>query len=176
MKLLLYCAKNKPYLVKKEINYIDSKRKEVKYLIGNKFAYDNWINNKIVAECDYEIEEIFYDLYGDLDWQHDYLPTTKSMSICNLENYSCLNRDEIENCLEGKNGKAIHIKNLHIFDEPKGLINYKGELVKAPQNMMYVFDDNEKKVLISVKPELLCKILNGECTIIVKKKVLKEMI
>ena len=49
-------------------------------------------------------------------------------------------------------------------------------LYKAPQNMMYVFDLEEKKVLISIHPEWLCKILNGEKTIEVRKKVLKEMI
>ena len=49
-------------------------------------------------------------------------------------------------------------------------------LKKAPQNMMYVYDDVEKKVLISIRPEWLCKILNGEKTIEVRKQVLKEMI
>jgi hypothetical protein len=52
---------------------------------------------------------------------------------------------------------------------------------RAPQNMQYVYDvnsdnPNEKKVLISIRPEWLCKILNGEKTIEVRRKVLKEML
>jgi len=41
--------------------------------------------------------------------------------------------------------------------------------------MMYAYDGEEKKVLISIRPEWLCKILNSEKTIEVRKKVLKEM-
>ena len=36
--------------------------------------------------------------------------------------------------------------------------------------------DIEDKILISIKPEDLCKILNGKKTIVVIKKVLKEML
>jgi len=46
---------------------------------------------------------------------------------------------------------------------------------KAPQNMMYAYLGNDKYILISIKPEWLCKILNGEKTIELRKKVLKEM-
>lgn len=56
------------------------------------------------------------------------------------------------------------------------------ECDKAPKNMARVFtwDWNEGKsddtyVLISVKPEELCRILNEEQTILLKKRVLKEM-
>lgn len=51
---------------------------------------------------------------------------------------------------------------------------------KAPQNMMRVYSNigryNCQYVLISIRPEWLCKILNGEKTIEVRKKVLKEML
>lgn len=49
---------------------------------------------------------------------------------------------------------------------------------KAPQNMMRVIDayGDDEYILISVRPEWLCKILNGEKTIEVRKKVLKEML
>lgn len=51
------------------------------------------------------------------------------------------------------------------------------EVDKAPQNMMYCYGVNGKRyVLISIKPEWLCKILNREKTIEVRKKVLKEML
>ena len=50
---------------------------------------------------------------------------------------------------------------------------------KAPQNMMWCFDkDNnyKMKVLISIRPEWMCKILNGEKTIEIRKKVLRGML
>ena len=51
---------------------------------------------------------------------------------------------------------------------------------KAPQNMMRVYSNigryDCQYILISVRPEWLCKILNGEKTIEVRKKVLKEMV
>lgn len=49
-------------------------------------------------------------------------------------------------------------------------------LKKAPQNMMYVYDGDEKKVLISIRPEWMCKICNGEKDIELRKVVLKEML
>ena len=43
--------------------------------------------------------------------------------------------------------------------------------------MMRVWEDQENPfVLISIQPQWLCKILNGEKTIEVRKKVLKEML
>lgn len=52
---------------------------------------------------------------------------------------------------------------------------------KAPQNMMRVYSNIgrykcSQYILISVRPKWLCKILNGEKTIEVRKKVLKEML
>ena len=58
-------------------------------------------------------------------------------------------------------------------------------LKNAPKNMMYIceydhstsiLDYYKTNILIPVHPELLCKILNGECSIIIKKRVLKEML
>ena len=112
------------------------------------------------------------------------------MGICNLENASCLDRDEIENYLKDNKGYAIHIKNLHIFDKPRDIKNYyniaartmqdymnQRALVKVPQNMCNAYDVYKNHcVLISIKPKDLCKILNGEKTIEVRKKVLKEML
>lgn len=111
----------------------------------------------------------------------------------------------LDNCLRDKLGYAIHIKNLVIYDTPKELSEYyqyqftpytpmtKIErfwkpISKAPQNMMYAFTPvfnkemgiytgaSERDILISIRPEWLCKILNGEKTIEIRRKVLKEMI
>ena len=51
------------------------------------------------------------------------------------------------------------------------------QVIKAPQNMMKVCEwDIEDKVLISIQPKWMCKILNGEKTIEVRRKVLKGMV
>ena len=109
---------------------------------------------------------------------------------------SCLSENELCEYLPNY---AIHINNLHIFDEPKELSDFysqeqvdwieeselyrlKNGIAKAPQNMRYAYKYNysknelEKYILISIQPQWLCKILNSEKTIEVRKKVLKGMI
>ena len=143
MKLLLFCPNSKPYLWKYDKEYAEYLRSlgnhNSNFEIGNMVSkndptYENCkeyvdkvtkLNGKIVAECDFEVEEIYEELYGDLDWQHDYLPTTNTMSIVSLEQTSCLTRDEICSYLKNNNGYAIHIKNLHIFDKPRDLNEFE---------------------------------------------------
>ena len=199
MKALLCCERTKPYLFNQNIYEFY----ESKYITStHKFheKQDYLLNGKIVSECDFEVEEITYELYGDLDWQHDYLPTTNTMGICNLENASCLDRDEIENYLKDNKGYAIHIKNLHIFDKPKELSEYMTydksydnmfgwafeekekykPITKAPQNMIVVWLYENGKwvmyILIPVSSEEMCRIANKEQTTLIRKKVLKEVI
>ena len=190
LKLLLYCEKAKPYLYKTDDTMIEKMDGDYHTQLNKAVLNDNCLNGKIVAVCDYEVEEIFEELYGDIDWQHDYLPTTNTMSIVNLERESCLSREELYDYC---NGYAIHIKNLHIFDEPKELSDYFTNekkintldgcnwvcesIDRAPQNMMYAYDSGGNKyILISIKSQWLRKILNGEKTIEIRKKVLKEML
>lgn len=160
----------------------------------------NSLNGKIVAECDFEVEKIrkgWGCLNGTRYFRNNvnhYYPDYE------LEKQSCLSFDEIDKYLKGtlneNCGYAIHIKNLHIFDKPRELNEvYKIEnvggmlfskpLTTAPQNMMRVsinhweyatYEPNDINILISIRPEWLCKILNGEKTIEVRKKVLKGMI
>lgn len=159
MKLLLYCTKKKPDLT----------------ITTNYFGK---ANGKIVAECDYEVEEIKYkDNNYYFEDKHAFHTLREScLGICELDNY-----------LKGNNGYAIHIKHLHIFDKPKELDYYSKRigqdfqvLGKAPQNMMHCVDLKQTiiqdYILISIRPEWLCKILNGEKTIEIRKKVLKGMI
>lgn len=226
MKLLLYCTKAKPYLwdnkefcefIQKEEGVI-----EPRYVLGNKVSKKEAIkrncceainlNGKIVAECDFEVEEIIEYL--------DNCYNTETLGGFALQSRSCLNAIELDNYLKNKGGYAIHIKNLHIFDGPKELSeyytrikykdrlnDYKGtdvifpavktrenlyervydcvyckKLEKASQNMQKIVvfnketNEYEYAILISIQPEWLCKILNGEKTIEVRKKVLKEML
>ena len=200
LKLLLYCTKSKPYLLQGFAKPFHTKDK------NNPFNYSwsltdkqtsNTLNGKIIGECDYEIEEI--DSCPNYeDNERFYL--THNCIYFNLLNESCLNETQLEDYLKGKKGYAIHIKNLHIFDTPRELSDYYipkhpyKPITKAPQNMMYcrkvvktdvklgdkVFKNAAYQinhyVLASIRPKWLCKILNGEKTIEVRKKVLKEML
>ena len=174
MKALLYCCKNKPYINK----YGDDITDYPDYVFANE-----GINGRIVAECDYEVEEIIkkHSEY------FKYCYITESLNEWELMYKSLLDGEMMNDYLRGNKGYAIHIKNLHIFDEPKELSEYYNRvpmmygnmrsITSAPQNMRYVEDYfGHKYVLISIRPEWLCKILNGKKTIEVRKKVLKEMI
>jgi len=177
MKLLLYCTKAKPYLncdFGKD-NHEEYSNEHFVYLANKKEECSNIVNGKIVAECDFEVEKLFIK-YGE-GWQTDTIKGTE-----NIEKLSCINREQLYQYCKG-NGYAIHIKNLKVFDKPyelgKALIyNFNTQYIveKAPQNMMKVYNRaGECHILISIRPEWLCKILNGEKTIEVRKKVLKGM-
>jgi len=183
MKLLLYCTKAKPILR-------DYRGKAIynRFVISptdRPFTSDDTqpiLNGKIVGECDFEVEEI--ETYNNNQiYEGCRIHTINTYNISKLLELSCLNQKQLDDYLGENNGYAIHIKNLKIFDKPRELSDYTyfrtklfGTLGNAPQNMMYAYDGEEKKVLISIRPEWLCKILNGEKTIEVRKKVLKEMI
>ena len=198
MKCYIYCTKAKPYLLKIKSEEVDFMCNYKQWLIGNNNRYQKMAyNGKIVASFDLnKVEEIYEELYGDLDWQHDYLPTTDTMGIVNLEQESCLDREKISKYLKDGKGYAWHIENLEILDKPidfgkhthdndsffytqridRGVIRC-GVLIKAPQSWQYVYDRNLNKcILISIKPEWVCKILNGEKTIEVRKTAPKELI
>lgn len=197
-KCLLYCTKatNKnDYLIK---NYLDEYVLVSKYLTNTKLA----LNGKIVCECEVETEEI-EDRVSYFDSWFNEGHHTKNMTNKELEKRSCLSYQDLCKYLgEGEpnevKGYALHISNIKVFDKPKELEDYA--IIKriaddwhigyyerfksvgtAPQNMQYVYDvnsnnPNEKIVLISIRPQWLCKILNGEKTIEVRRKVLKGMV
>ena len=193
-KLLLYCTKAKPYLFENVECLKDICNKYYTYN-NNKYLEDKTLNGKIVAECDFEVENL---RIVDDDPLGTYWYETKTLSENEILEKSCLTSDELYEYLgEDNEGYAIHIKNLHIFDKPRELSDYYKidssitlrEVInrtkpvyipinKAPQNMMYCHGKKigERYILISIKPEWLCKILNGEKTIEVRKKVLKEML
>ena len=180
MKLLLYCTKANPYLRKLDNYFLDNHKDNYYWSKGQTTPFN--FNGKIVAECDFEVEEINY---------------RNAKFVCNryyleILKKSCLTDKQMYDYLKGKNGYAIHIKNLHIFDEPRELSDFNkiietpyGEepdtiITKAPQNMMRCCYEKKPKewktgVLISIKTQWLCIIINKEKTIEVIKKVLKEM-
>lgn len=95
----------------------------------------------------------------------------------------CLSPQQLLDYLKlGHKGYALHLSNVNIFDKPKELNEYyKDNLLqqlnnKAPQNMCHVYDSKGNiYILISIKSEWLCKILNGEKTIEVRRVVTNKL-
>ena len=195
--LLLYCTKAKPYLYRQDDDCFELLNKLKNEDTSSYKKYYRLNNGKIVAECDFEVEELRLDNDDPLG---AYWYETETLNKYEVLEKSCLTDDELFDYLgEYNEGYAIHIKNLHIFDKPKELRDYysqgqvdwieetelyrlKNGITTAPQNMCYAYKYSysknklEKYILISIRPEWLCKILNGEKTIEVRKKVLKEML
>ena len=189
LKLLWYCTKAKPQLLCKPSR---DKNKPCR-LLGTKTAKiisdclkGDAVNGKIIAESDYDVEEI-----ANID---NFWYTTAKLCFYDLRVGSYLDEDEIR---EYNPKYAIHIKNLHIFDEPKELSEFYSHddsydnmfgwafedrpkyipLKKAHRNMMYVYDkDGTRYILISSHPDCMAQILNGLRTIDPRKRVLKEML
>ena len=193
-KLLLYCTKGKPNLyMPYEHDYFPCDESSNFYL-GSKpilERIDIQLNGTIVGTCGCNlVEKILFTGYG---CGQGYKPT--KTSPCEMGAKSKLNNFiAIDLCLKGKEGYGLHLSNVEVFDKPKELGDFyhlKGthknlfgeveneyEPVKrAPQNMMYVYDkDGNRYWLISIRPEWLVKILKGEKTIEVRRKILKEML
>lgn len=192
VKLLLYCTKAKPLLWKYfSIDYE-----------GSKYKYDEAtiLNGKIVAECDCEkVEEIeLLTCLGDSVMNGE----NREIDIKDFLRHSCLTYTQLEKYLkhvdETKStftqvGYALYLSNLNIFNKPYQLDDFfllgrNGNvhvLEKAPQNMCnvsfkYVSLREEEHIrndyiLISIRPEWLCKILNGEKTIEVRRVVTNKL-
>lgn len=193
-KMLLYCTKGEPYLYKKSNN---------EFCLSNKSSVLDNLNGKIVAECEVEVEKIIHSYHyePEVDIGIAVLPSfvcdtyvidglDEFQSIQELCYKSCMSDYDLDGYLRQEDGYALHIRNLAIFDDPKQLndfMHYRQirnnvsvfeNISQAPQNMMRVenaYGDVEF-ILISIKPKWLCKILNGEKTIEVRKKILKEML
>lgn len=178
VKALLYCTKSTPYLVKDDFPLENEPIYFTHYKEPDSCGLP--LNGKIVAQCEIETEEIRLSTYSDYE-DTIYLFDTPTLTNDELTEKSCLCNDKLDEYLINEKGYALHIKNLSKFARPQDLIDYWGwksnKLVrKAPQNMMRLADiGNDMYILISIRPEWLCKILNGEKTIEVRKKVLKEI-
>lgn len=180
MKCYIYCTKAKPTLYKQFSGYDnEGKMQNITYHLTKELGGCP-LNGKIVASFDLNKVDM-YDLprlehYG-------YIGLIK-----NTLKYSCLNYEKLEEYVGNKDFYAWHIENLKILDEPLGLYDclkrYEVEpnftnvkhMLKAPQSWCYAEIEDEECILISIKPEWVCKILNGEKTIEVRKTAPKELI
>lgn len=189
IKALLYCTKAKPLLSMVEYLYGDEFKQ--KYECSNDEKYlkqmgiGQILNGTIVAECEIEVEELLANNYiYNVYWEYETLNVKQKELLVK----SCLGYEQLLNYLRGYNGYALHISNLKVFDKPRELSEYhisyynkelgmmrEKHLEKAPQNMCNAFDINDNYILISIQPQWLCKILNGEKTIEVRKQVLNCM-
>lgn len=182
MKLLLYCTKAKPYLKNHKVFY----QEKDKWCLEGKEGLGLFaINGKVAAECDCDLVEKFTTDYRMDKNQALRIAKDSCLSMIRLMEYEFLH-----NCLYG-----IHLKSVKTFKRPKELNDYvqhKGEYVdkfgylcdkfeevkRAPQNMMKVCDKDDPEttsILISIRPEHLIKILNGEKTIEVRRRILNEL-
>lgn len=158
MKVLFYCTKGKPYLYRTVYGKWGTTNQTT---AGAKNGY-------ILAECEVEVEKITL-----LQKEIFYTPTLNTKEL--LEK-SCLTKEQLDKYLNKKDGYALHIKNLKAFDKPR-ILHDSLLIDKAPQNMQWVCDiDFNTYILISVRPEWLCKILNGEKTVEIRKKIVKVML
>ena len=191
VKCLIYCTKNGENLLHfgcgtGEYRCITNKNQ--KDVFGNEGFNPNDIthilNGKIVAQFDCEKVDLIEAVKREND-KPFYISNTKIKSHWSFSDTG-LNYEQLYDYLGDKNGYAIHISNLEIFDEPYNVDKcnqyrkWNTRLKTTPQNMFNVYGkDGNHYVLISIRPEWVCKILNGEKTIEVRKKVLnclKELI
>lgn len=181
VKCLIYCTKDKNNQLYRyygnRYDVLESKQHTMP-------QPDFFMNGKVVAQFDCEkvdlIEVIerknnkpFYISNGNVNYHWGFGDT-------------CLSYEQLYDYLGDKKGYAILISNLEIFDEPYNVDKcsqyrkWNTRLKKAPQNMMKVYDRfGNEYILISIRPEWVCKILNGKKTIEVRKQVLnclKELI
>lgn len=189
IKCLIYCTKAKPNLYK-PFEYDCFEQDEASRFYLSKIPMlkeDTLLNGKIVAQFDCEKVEIFtLDYRGDKE-QNKRISKDSCVSI----------EDLIEYQKDNHFLNAIHISNLDIFDKPKELAkhtldnnsdfyikkwikkfdSFKGSaLTKSPQNMCNVYDvQGNHYILISIRPEWVAKILNGEKTIEVRKKIVNSL-
>lgn len=141
----LYCSKGKPRVIIQSNGVIAIDNKHYSY-------GDEELNGKVVARfwCDKVTEMIVgEDCCGDAEIEEG----------CDLIDQTCLTEIEIIKYLGGigKNGYAIHISKLEIFDKPRELSEFKHityfrrygsfrvdieeqivPLTKAPQNYCYI--------------------------------------
>ena len=182
MKVVLCVKKAKPYLVdERKVRYHNFVLGDNSVLKSNE--KDLVLNGKIVAECDFEVEEITDDRLARAISDELFF-----VERDNLLKGSCLTGEEIKKYLNFYNwkfekedkvvGYAIHIKNLNVFDKSRELKQYF--LTKITRGLTYGFYntpeiENERTIVISVTSQEACNILNHKQDILIRRNVLKEM-
>lgn len=122
-EIYVYCCK----INKKHYHLIESidtdtgiTEYEIDYYIGSEDYLVHCYEGKVAFKfrC-YKVEEIPARRFSVYTY-----PYTETLDDYELLDKSCLSTDELENYLGNKNGYAIHISDLEIFDEPKELSEF----------------------------------------------------
>lgn len=96
-------------------------------------VHNQILNCKVVAKFDATSEIIDYSncfplsaYETELSWAGDFEYGTETLDEDELVKKSCLDNYELDDCLQGKNGTAVHIKSktLKIFDKPKEISEF----------------------------------------------------
>ena len=190
MKLLICVTKGREYLYSSK-NGLLLKEKP----IAENFADYTLLNSKVVAECDYEVEEFekvkgetIYALLRRSFFENDRLEIAHECNMTNEEIYNYMT----DNGLHPNNnfGYAIRLSNTYMFTNPRSIHNYIKRvylykdsygiypLKTTPQNICRVYDKNDNKgfYMISVKPQVAYQILNGTKTMEIRKRIVMDML
>lgn len=136
MKAVLYVKKEKPYLYGM---YSGFESRYGYHLTNDKKVYvqHNVLNGKIIAECDFEVEDIVYkyiherDQFGILHngaW-YEYKELNVAHHECDLASRSGFKDgsslfDYLFDYLDSENGYAVNTKNLNVLDKPRELSDF----------------------------------------------------
>jgi len=140
-----YCAKTKPYI---------TQQSKSQFTIRESKDFTNLINGKVV--CRFWVDKVDIVIRSGMG----YCVKGQDRAYTNqIANQSHLTFDDLQKYFGDKEGKAIHISKLEIFDEPKELGEFyyfkkrlidcgmdcppyfdevKTQVHKAPQSYMYV--------------------------------------
>lgn len=160
----------------------------VPYRNKNNLGYELFIDNGVYKvewkenNFNYENIEAYKDEGVVFERSDRYIDTMfKNEDL----NKMCLSPQQLLDYLKlGNKGYALHLSNVKIFDKPLTFERdyiykdtYSNSLMpRAPQNMCRVYDRfGNKYILISIRPKWLCKILNGEKTIEVRRVVTNKL-
>ena len=129
----IYCTKGKDYLYEIE----DEDTNGFSYKLHKECNVEEWeaatetLNGKVVARfwCN-KVEEMWQGEDGGSFFTDTIKKPYKVSEL------ACISDDDIEIYFDGKNGYAIHISKVEVFDKPKELKEFG--ITKAPQSYMFV--------------------------------------
>ena len=144
------------------------------------------LNGKILIQCDVEIKEIAIHK-TDVGVGFDTIYYTENMENDELIQLSCVDNQEMQNYfgISKNNGEkvgyAIHLKNIDILEKPRDVSEcdqYRRpalHLKHLPRNMCDCYNYyGWWNILITLTPQEMCNVLNGEQTVIIRKEILED--
>ena len=125
--IYVYCAKDKPNLwLPYEYDCFELDEASQPYLSDKPIIdIDTKMNGKVIFKfrC-YKVEEIEREEQIKFINFDDYISMSSNTTYEEIWEKSCLSPEELNNYLQDKNGCAIHISDLEIFDKPKELSEF----------------------------------------------------